>query len=600
MTKDTPIPSDTNPLSREALGRVAEIGDLYDATTDKFCGISMFRENIPPDSPALSVIDNDRSKITTSITSSLKEKLHILNVSADLKLSVLARLIQLEGAAKYLDHKKTSFKSVECALVYNITTVVEKLNIWHEEVKKRVYVDALTDHRATHVVVQIDWGANCTITVTDQNSEDDEKKEVEGNLMAQVAKLPGLLSAAGGGTGAVWTNEQKEDWKKFSLEIFCDVLLDSSCQNPTTVDGAMEVIRNLPRLIQKSNNGKGKALTYTMLPLSLPVLRKHFGISHSINQVHRNVDETRILKLVRVFDDLSEITQQAYDQFEKMNKHRDCVTVSELEEARTMLRTLEDHEGSLRSDLKKGLEAVRSDKNDAESLTNVFQKRTTAFETFQKFEKIYDTITARIRFTERCKKYGAKCLIPPVDEQIQVARDDDYENVYVLFDGEADRETTQRNHSAFIELTRTHQNDSSTACYVMQLGQSEDARIEHYRNGKLLCNDVATELALRDVAKRIDAARPALRLEPFTVRCPGSFDGDCSREERSWTCFECHETLQFCPDDATLCCICGKSTANQFQFRCRSNAHGSHFMPCSNEILQKVVQHYAALDYKGD
>ena len=601
MTEDTPVPSDTNPISREALGRVAEIGDLYDVTTDKFCGISMFRENIPPDSLALSVIGNDRSKISTSVTSSLKEKLHILSVSADLKLSVLAGLIQLEGAAKYLDDKKTSFKSVECALVYNITTVVEKLNIWHEEVKKRVYVDALTDHKATHVVVQIDWGANCTIRVTDQNSEDNEKKEVEGNLMAQIKEIKELLSVPGSKAGVEWTEKQKEDWRKFSLEIFGDVLLDSSCQNPTTVDGAMEMIRNLPRLIQKSNNGKGKALTYTMLPLSLPVLRKHLGISHSINQVHRNVDETRIPKLVRVFDDLSEITQKAYDQFEKMNKHGHCVTVSEFEEARSILRTLEDYEGSLRSDLKKGLEALRSDKNDAESLTNVFHKyRTTALDTFQKFEKIYDTITPRIRFAERCKKYGAKYLIPPVDEQIQVARDDDYENVYVLFDGEADRETTQRNHSAFIELTRTHLNDSSTACYVMQLGQGKDARIEHYRNGKLLCNDVVTELALKDVAKRIDAARPALRLEPFTVRCPGSFDGDCSREERSWTCFECHETLQFCPDDATLCCSCGKSTANQFQFRCRSNAHGSHFMPCSNEILQKVVQHYAALDYKGD
>jgi len=207
-------------------------------------------------------------------------------------------------------------------------------------------------------------------------------------------------------------------------------------------------------------------------------------------------------------------------------------------------------------------------------------------------------VLARMQFAERCKKYGAKYLTPPVDEQIQSACDY-YENVYVLFDGEADRETTPRNHSVFIELARIHQDDSSTACYVTRLDQSEDARIEHYRKGKLLCNDVATELALKDVAKRIDVARPALRLEPFKVRCPGSFNGDCSREERSWTCFECYETLQFCPDDGSLYCSCGKAMANMFVFRCRSDAHGSYFMQCSDEILQRVVQHYASLACTG-
>lgn len=598
MAEDKSNRGAADTIFREALGRIAQLGDLYDATTDKFCRISMLREHLPPDSLAIYVSDSHHSEISTTITCSLKKKLDVLGVTADLSLSVLAGLIKLEGAAKYLNEKKTSFKSVECALVYNVKTVVEKLNILHEEVKNRIDVDALTDHRATHVVVEIHWGANCTIRVMDQNSEDEEKKKVEGNLMAEVGKLNRLLSP-NGETGVVWTKEQKENWTKFSLGVFGDVLLDSFGQNPTTVDGVMEMIRNLPRLIQKSNNSKGKPLTYVMFPLSSPVLRNCLGVSHLINKAHRKVDQTRILKVIRIFDDLSEITQKAYDQLQKMNTHSHCVTASELKEARSIIGTLEDQEASLRSDLEKDLEAVRSGNIDSESLTNVCHKhRTAADETFQTFEKIYNTVLARIYFAERCIKYGAKYLTPPVDEQIQSACDD-YENVYVLFDGEADGETTQRNHSAFIELAKMHQNDSSAACYVTRLDQSEDARIEHYRQGNLLRENVATELEDKGIAKRINVARPALRLEPFKARCPGSFNGDCSQKERSWTCSDCNETLQFCLDDAALYCSCGKAAANEFEFRCRSDAHGSHFMPCSDEILQTaVLQHYATFDYK--
>ena len=599
MAENKLNPSAADTISREALGRVAEIGDLYDATTDRFCGISMFREHFTRNSPAIFVTGNHLSQISTSISSSLTDKLHVLDVTADLSLSVLAGFIKLDGAAKYLNEKKISFKSVECALLYSIKTVVEKLNMWHEEAKKLVYVDALTYPRATHVVVQIDWGANCIIRVTDHNNEDKGKTEVKRNLMAKMNKLKGILSVTGN-TEVVMTEAEKENWRKFSLEIFGDVLLDSSGKDPTTIDGALEMIRNLPQLIQKSNDGKGKPLTYVMFPLSSPLLRKYFGVKQSINQAQKEIVNAQIGDVFRIFHDLSEYTQKAHDHFEKIKNYRDYLTASELQQARLHLRTVEDQESRLSSDLDKALKAVRSGNNDAECLTNVCHRHlTTADETFQRFEKICYTIFDQIVLAKRCQKYDAKYLTPQVYEEIESACDD-YENVYVLFDGEADREATQRNHSAFIELARNHQNNSSTACYVTRLDQSEDARIKYYRKGKLLCADVAKELEVKDMAKRLDVARPALRLQPFRVRCPGSFDGDCSREERSWTCFMCYEALQFCPDDAALYCSCGKSTANQFQFRCRSDAHGSHFMPCSSEILQRVARHYAALDYKGD
>ena len=351
MGQNKPQLSHSDTISREALlGRIARLGDLYDATTDKFCAASMFREHLPPDSPAISCTDNHYSKISTSISSSLKEKLDMLDVTADLRLSILAGTFDLKGAGKYLNKRKTSFKSVECTLLYNTTTVVDHLDVFNDEVKKRVSDDALRHPRATHVVVQIYWGANCTIRVTDQNSKNKMKKMVEGNLMAQIDKLKSIFSSSAEANGGL-TEEEKQSWKKLSVETFGDVLSDTSEQFPSTLDGSMEMIRNLPQLIQKSNNGKGKPLTYVMFPLSSPAFLDYPGVNILINQVHRRIDEGRIVQVIRIFDKLSELTQKARDQLDEINSHTQCVTESELEEACSILETLEVQEGSLKGDL---------------------------------------------------------------------------------------------------------------------------------------------------------------------------------------------------------------------------------------------------------
>ena len=582
--------SDT--ITREALGRIARLGDLYDATTDKFCAISMFREHIPPDSPAVTRTDNHHCKISTTITSSLKEKFDILNIKADLKLSILAGQVDLRGSAEYLDDKKTSFKSVECALVCSTTTVVEQLDLFNEDVKTRISHDALRHPRATHVVLQIYWGADCTVKVIDQNSENKKKKTVEGNLKAQVDKLKMIAGSAETDAEAAFTEKEKENWTKLSLEIFGDILSDSSGKFPTTLDGAMELLRNLPQLIQTSNDRKGKPVAYVLFPLSSPAFLNY--VSQSKIRSLRQVDEGLIVQVIQSFDYLSELTQKARDRWDEINDHSIFVTASELKELHSILRSLEVQEATVRSDLQKRLERVRSGDNEFESLAAFAkQHHETADSTFQKFEKIHNSILCRIQFGKRCKKYGATYLTTPVREQIASACDD-YENVYVLFDGEVDDETTERNRSTFIELARNKQNDSTTIFYVTLFKQGQDATIKYYREGKLILTDVVKELEIKDTAISDLSARPTFG--PFEARCPGSFDGHCSREKRSWTCSRCNQTLQFCSSNCSLYCSCGISKVMHFRFRCRDEAHGSHFTPWREEILPSFTR----MDIKGE
>jgi len=618
MAEDTTDLNQSGTISRPALGRIANLGDLYDVTTDRFCATSIFNEMLPSNSPAINVRDNSHSKISLTTFSSFEEKLKELDVTGALKLSVLAGMIELGGSAKYLNKKKSSFKSVESALLYNIKTKVERINLYNDDVKRIISKDAMLQSGATHVVVQIYWGANCTVIVTDENSEEKEEKEVKGSLKLELSKLKQMI-AIGGELSGKSAKENFDDENRFSLEIFGDVLLDSSDEFPDTLEGAVAMMNRIPLLIQKSNNGKGIPLIYVMIPLSSPAFKSYLGDSRLKIPAVSNLGEGQIVQVIHLFDYMSELQQKAHDLVDELNDHGHCVTRNELREARSYERSLKAQQGTARDELAKLLVKVRSDNSDEGGCVEDFCKKyyDIAEKTFQQCEMKHKPQQKQIEFAKRCKKFGAKYLSPPIEERIASACDV-YGNVYVLFDGEFDRETDgetdrktllRRNHSAFIELAKSCQNvdclnADKTVCYVAWPEQRENVakehvRIEHYRKGKLVDGDVIKELETENVAQCIPAARRAFSLMPFKVVCPGSFDGYCSREELSWRCINCKESLQFCPDDRGIYCSCGHSRADRFQFRCHNETHGLDFCKFSDDLLQSALDHHASLARKG-
>jgi len=583
-------------IYRQALGRIARLGDLYDATTDRFCGMSIFRQQLPADSPAISKTHNPQSNIKFSVASSLQEKLKNLNITGEMRLSVLGGLFTVTGSAKYLSQEKSSFKSVESTLMYNIKTVTEHLEVSYDEVQDYISQEAMRNSRATHVVIEIEWGANCIITVTDQNNENKNKKEVEGNLKLQVDALKALVNLTGEAAAKI-KNELSDDWKKFSLEVFGDLVPDGSDEFPQTFDGALVLMRKVPELVKNYNDEKGKPLSYVMLPVSYLASEKP---SLPID-TFKSIDETWGVKVVHLCDRIIEFRQKVYDQFEELNNHSYCVTSSELEEARGMKEGLEVQEASVKCEFAQLLKDIRSAKEDVVRLDSFCDKHyKSAKDKFHECDEIYKAVQVRIEFCKRCEKYGAKYLGPPVEQGIDNACDD-YDDVYVLFHGQADSETTRKNELAFMDLVKEIKNDSKTLSYITWSNQNTNIRIKHFSKGKLVHDDVAKQLETKDMAMCVLSGSQDFCLTPFKVPCPGSFDGDCGKEERPWTCTSCNETLQLCPYyRAALSCRCGHSVANRFQFRCRSDAHGSGFKLFTDDTLQSAINHDVSAAAKGN
>ena len=88
-------------LSRQALGRVAKLGDLYDIRTDQVTGSSAFSAQLP-----LNLVNSQEhqphAEYLIEKTNTLKEKFEKLDIEEELQLSIIGGLVKLEGSGKFI------------------------------------------------------------------------------------------------------------------------------------------------------------------------------------------------------------------------------------------------------------------------------------------------------------------------------------------------------------------------------------------------------------------------------------------------------------------------------------------------------------------
>jgi hypothetical protein len=240
------------PITIKSLGRMASLGSLYDARCENFLDYYLLRKDFPQS--LIDEKDQASSKFKYDYTNTHESKFHNLDVSAELKLSVLSGMVSLEGSGKYLNEKKENHKSVRGDLVYDITTKSQKLRlsdvndevISHESIKS----NALTG--ATHVVTGIQWGASVIASFEYTNDENRDRTAISGNLKAIIEKLKDAVSAK---ADAGFTEEQNSLKSKLSIKFYGDVVINGKV--PQSYEEVLVIIADIQNLIAKSNDGKG-------------------------------------------------------------------------------------------------------------------------------------------------------------------------------------------------------------------------------------------------------------------------------------------------------------------------------------------------------
>ncbi|KAL6485434.1 hypothetical protein MHYP_G00048260 [Metynnis hypsauchen] len=241
VLKDTNM-NDENSLTVRTLGRQLELGMLYDCRNDSFIpGVYLWdMDNIQKNKI---VTQSPETSFNLALSDSLEEKTKILNISASLSASYLAGLVTVEASASYLNDRSSSLHECRVTAQYSVRTRTEHLNI--NKMGKVTYQNIEDpDFSATHVVVQVEYGAEALMVFSETASDDKNKEDIQANMKLMVNGM-GLFNISGEGKVQM-TDEQRKKVQNFTCTFHGDFALE---ENPTNFEEAVKVYKSLPKLL---------------------------------------------------------------------------------------------------------------------------------------------------------------------------------------------------------------------------------------------------------------------------------------------------------------------------------------------------------------
>lgn len=240
-----------NSIQRLALGRIARIGQFYDARNDNFIpGLNVFTENVssnPDDSLATADVD-----INLILGESIEEKCRVLDIDPELKLSILSGLVKVKSTNNFIIDTKKSAKISQMTLAYSLRTCSDEIRIKRHI--KNIDRELLSTIEATHVVVAIEWGCNCYITCEHDSIDENSREHILEEMEHEVKLMKGMLDED--------TEDEKVSKLKIQKNTFtyrCKSDVFSPDNIPLTFSDALRYARSLPRHISKINGGKGNS-----------------------------------------------------------------------------------------------------------------------------------------------------------------------------------------------------------------------------------------------------------------------------------------------------------------------------------------------------
>jgi len=344
-----------------AVGRVADLVDLYDERTDQLLHVSITKTGVPDE--VITSKENRETKLTFLRINTFEEKFRTMDISASIQLSMLGGLIKLKGSGKYFADTKSSAKSAKLTLVQSISTRYEKFSPTDDRLRAVLNTDVLTQVNATHVVVGIQRGGNVVITVEDMNKDNSDRQSIEGNLSAAIKTLYANIS---GKVGAKIDDYLENQLSKFSFELYGDLLPKNV---PANLVDAMKFLVKSPSLLQSANNGKGKQLSLILLPLK--ELIKLWKIDSSVNTLVKRINDNIVRKCVRLFDDMNRVSQKLNDLVMDVNRLEPFINSTNVKQINDIKNNFDHYQGEVQTNLSDHLKNVRSGIEEVSLLENV-------------------------------------------------------------------------------------------------------------------------------------------------------------------------------------------------------------------------------------
>ena len=234
------------------LGRPFQLGMLYDCRSDQIVpSVALWSEETLK--RAIDGKHKPYSNFEVIADNSTESKLSKLGIDENLRLSFLAGLVDVSGAASYLNDQTSSENQVRISMRYHSTAWIEELSM--EKLGDFDNPDVLEDTAATHFVSGVLYG-NDAIFVFDQEVSDDEKIPSKEFMETMVESL-----CTSGSAACIISDSDERKVQKFHCKFYCDLKLPES---PSTFEGAVKLCKDLPQRL----NERDSAIKVWLCPLN--------------------------------------------------------------------------------------------------------------------------------------------------------------------------------------------------------------------------------------------------------------------------------------------------------------------------------------------
>ncbi|KAH8808796.1 hypothetical protein F5884DRAFT_753313 [Xylogone sp. PMI_703] len=569
-------------LTRPALGQLASIGTLYDARIDSFLSTSLFNSELPDD--AIQKSTSKQNTVQLSYEDTFEEKFEKLGIATELGASILAGFISPQGSSHYLAERSDNNYMLQGALYVTMRTVQEQLNFEYSALRSHLTSSIINGNEATHIVTGIDWGAESIISIRNRFPKGENIDTVVRDRFrndVEMFKLAIEQSNLCHGSG----NSLLEMSTLRDITAYSDVLTGGGILLQSLQE-AYEFLSIVPLQLRDENCGKGKPITFTLLPIS--VLR--LILSLKIEGGFTMPTGTECLRnFIQLFDQFyaSQLQLDEYQSY--VSKNRLYLPDEHVRLVKDRVDALRNADMNLQSQFKKIIYDVRQGNGTFENLWQLLRDSTPEELCPEQISAIVQDDGDRLDFITKVVEKGATYIgYNGIDFQTTLSERKELNSYAYFFNktSKTDQKSWIGNQKLLFELL----DDTSGPKFVAiidcdALGIDLDqSRISHFQNKQAITEDLFQQQQyLADTCfarydpqtlETSDIKKPVKR-RFVKIPCPGH---QCNPTDiQDWMCFKCHAPIEYGFSDQYIYCDCGRSLYSNFDFRCRGEQHGPGF-----------------------
>ncbi|XP_026082665.1 uncharacterized protein LOC113058720 isoform X2 [Carassius auratus] len=229
------LPMDVTKVS--ALGRPLDIGMLYDQRNESLISDSNLWDNHTLTSDRISW-PQLKTHVKVLGDDSLKERCRAFGMSPMLRVSALCGLMELNGAAAFLNHPVQSQYQERVTLHYKTTTRLDMIS--QRLLQEGVSASVINATTATHVIIAVFYGAQAFFVFDNERINSEKNTEMEN----VIKKIVTTLSARD--VFSSLNETEKANSIFYACSLYSDV---GNWKNPMSFDKAMEIYESLPALL---------------------------------------------------------------------------------------------------------------------------------------------------------------------------------------------------------------------------------------------------------------------------------------------------------------------------------------------------------------